>query len=78
MKQTNQGYIMMGLQSGKGAVCTPDIAIPYLDDSFSTDQQAEALKSGGDNEYLLEHAKTEHKENENESRQTDTFLIHFC
>jgi hypothetical protein len=64
MKPTNKGYILMGLQGTKGSACTtPDLAIPYLDESFNTGQQINALKDSGDNEYLLDNMKMEHREN---------------
>jgi hypothetical protein len=64
MIPTNKGYILMGLQGVKGsAVTTPDLAVPFLDDGFSTNQQINGLKDGGDNEYLLENMKMEHREN---------------
>ncbi len=62
MKPTNQGSIMMGLQGEKGTPATPTISIAYLDDGFSTNQQMTGLKDGGDNEYLTENMKLEHRE----------------
>jgi len=53
---------MVGLQSGKSATATPDIAIPFLDDGFNTNMQITGLKDGGDNEYLRENFKMEHRE----------------
>ena len=53
---------MLGQQGVKGTPATPDIAIPYLDDGFSTNQQGQGLKAGGDNEYLKENMKMEHRE----------------
>lgn len=53
---------MMGLQSGKGSTATPNIAVPFLDDGFNTKIQMKNLKDSGDNEYLLENFKMEHKE----------------
>lgn len=53
---------MLGKQASKGSTATPNIAIAYLDDGFSTNMQINNLKSGGDNEYHLDNIKMEHRE----------------
>lgn len=58
---------MLGLQSARGSVATPTIAVPFISESWNTNQEINNLRDGGDDstgsaDSIIDNIKMMHKE----------------